>query len=112
MRKIEAIIRPQALHAVRRALHAIGVTGITAIEVKGVGRQKGQTGMYRTAEFRVDFVPKVKLEVVVGEELVEPAIGAIREAANDGRIGAGKIFCYALDEVVRIRTGERGPQAI
>ena len=112
MKKIEAIIKPQKLDSVKDALHGIGVTGMTMTEVKGFGRQKGQTGVYRGAEMRVDFVPKIKLEVVVDDRLAPQTIETICTSAKDGGIGAGKIFCYALEEVVRISTGERGPDAI
>jgi nitrogen regulatory protein P-II 1 len=112
MRKIEAIIKPFKLDEVKEALHAIGIQGMTVTEVKGFGRQKGHTELYRGAEYVVDFLPKIKLEIAVGNDLVDKAVAAIVEAANTGRIGDGKIFVLALDEVVRIRTGERGPDAV
>ncbi len=113
MKKIEAIIRPQKLDDVKEALHAIGITGMTVTEVKGFGRQKGHTEVYRTAELRVDFVAKIKVEVVVDDRLSPQVVAAICASANNGgQIGAGKIFVSALEEVIRIRTGERGPDAI
>ncbi len=113
MKKIEAIIRPHKLDEVKDALHALGITGMTVLEVKGFGRQKGQTTTYRTAEFHVDFVPKVKIEVVVDDRLAAQVVETICDSANGGaEIGAGKIFVSALEEVVRIRTRERGPDAI
>jgi nitrogen regulatory protein P-II 1 len=112
MRKIEAIIKPFKLDEVKEALHAIGIQGMTVTEVKGFGRQKGHTELYRGAEYVVDFLPKIKIEIAVGNDLVDKAVAAIVEAANTGRIGDGKIFVLALDEVVRIRTGERGPDAV
>jgi nitrogen regulatory protein P-II 1 len=112
VKKIEAIIKPHKLDAVKEALHAIGVTGMTAHDVKGFGRQKGQTSTYRTAPLVVEFVPKIQLEIVVDDRLAPQVVDTIREAVNDGQIGAGKIFVSNLEEVVRIRTGERGPDAI
>jgi nitrogen regulatory protein PII len=112
MKKIEAIIKPFKLDDVKEALHGIGVQGLTITEVKGFGRQKGHTELYRGAEYVVDFLPKVKLEVVVSADQVESVIGAITEAAGTGRIGDGKIFVTALEEAVRIRTGERGAAAV
>jgi len=112
MQKIEAIIKPFKIDDVKEALHAIGVQGMTATEVKGFGRQKGHTEVYRGAEYVVDFLPKVKLEIVVTNDKVEEAISAITTAADTGKIGDGKIFVTALAEVVRIRTGERGEGAI
>ncbi|HEY3398950.1 MAG TPA: P-II family nitrogen regulator [Armatimonadota bacterium] len=112
MKKIEAIIRPHKLDAVKDALHEIGVTGLTASDVKGFGRQKGQTSTYRTAAMQVDFVPKIKVEVVVDDRIAPQVVETVCDAANDGQIGAGKIFVSNLEEVVRIRTGERGPDAI
>jgi nitrogen regulatory protein P-II 1 len=112
MKKIEAIIKPFRLDEVKNALGAIGVAGLTAIEVKGFGRQKGHTEVYRGAEYKVDFQPKVKVEVVVPDDLVDRAVEAIREAANTGRIGDGKIFVLAVGEAVRIRTGEQGNAAL
>jgi nitrogen regulatory protein P-II 1 len=112
MRKIEAIIKPFKLDEVKEALHAIGIQGMTVTEVKGFGRQKGHTELYRGAEYVVDFLPKIKIEIAVGNDLVDKAVAAIVEAANTGRIGDGKIFVLPLDEVVRIRTGERGPDAV
>ncbi len=112
MNIVTAIIKPFKLDDVREALSDIGVQGITVTEVKGFGRQKGHTELYRGAEYVVDFLPKVKLEVAVKEDLVERVIEAIRKAANTGKIGDGKIFVYKLDQAVRIRTGETGPDAL
>ena len=112
MKKIEAIIRPFRLDDVKEALDEAGVVGLTITEVKGYGRQKGHTELYRGAEYVVDFVPKLKLEVVVTEELVERAVEAITEAARSGRIGDGKIFISPIDDAIRIRTGDRGDSAI
>jgi nitrogen regulatory protein P-II 1 len=112
MKKIEAIIKPHRLDAVKDALHEIGVTGMTVHDVKGFGRQKGQTGTYRTAQLVVEFVPKMQLEIVVDDRLAPQVVETVCQAANDGQIGAGKIFVSNLEEVVRIRTGERGPDAI
>ena len=112
MKKIEAIIKPFKLDEVKEALHAIGIQGMTVTEVKGFGRQKGHTELYRGAEYVVDFLPKVKLEVAVADELADKAVQAIVEAANTGRIGDGKIFVLPVEEVIRIRTGERGPDAV
>ena len=112
MRKIEAIIKPFKLDEVKEALQEIGIQGITVLEAKGFGRQKGHTELYRGAEYVVDFLPKVKLEVVLEENDVDQAIEAIKAAAETGRIGDGKIFVSTIDEAVRIRTGERGSDAI
>ncbi|MFO1385660.1 MAG: P-II family nitrogen regulator [Chitinivorax sp.] len=112
MKKIEAVIKPFKLDEVREALSEIGVTGLTVTEVKGFGRQKGHTELYRGAEYVVDFLPKVKLELVVTEAQVEPAIEAIIKAARTGKIGDGKIFVSAVEQVVRIRTGETDEQAV
>ena len=112
MKKIEAIIKPFKLDEVRESLSEIGVTGLTVTEVKGFGRQRGHTELYRGAEYVVDFLPKVKVEVAVTDELVERAIEAIIEAAKTGKVGDGKIFVTALEQVYRIRTGETGDQAI
>ena len=112
MKKVEAIIKPFKLDEVKEALHEIGVQGITVSEVKGFGRQKGHTELYRGAEYVVDFLPKIKLEIVVGDEIVSGVVEAIQEAAKTGRIGDGKIFILPVDEVVRIRTGEKGEEAI
>ena len=112
MKKIEAIIKPFKLDEVKEALHDISVSGITVTEAKGFGRQKGHTELYRGAEYVVDFLPKVKLEVVVEDALVERAVEAIVHAAQTGRIGDGKIFVLAVEEAIRIRTGERGNDAI
>ena len=112
MKLITAVIKPFKLDEVREALSEIGVQGITVSEVKGFGRQKGHTELYRGAEYVVDFLPKVKLEVAIPEALLERAIEAIEKAARTGKIGDGKIFVYRLDEVIRIRTGETGESAI
>ncbi len=112
MKKIEAIIKPFKLDDVREALSEIGVTGMTVTEVKGFGRQKGHTELYRGAEYVVDFLPKAKLELVVKEDLVDRCIEAITTAARTGKIGDGKIFVTSVEQVVRIRTGETGPDAI
>jgi len=112
MKKIEAIIKPFKLEEVKEALQEIGIQGITVLEAKGFGRQKGHTELYRGAEYVVDFLPKVKLEVVLDENNVEQAIEAIKAAAETGRIGDGKIFVSSIDEAIRIRTGERGSDAI
>ncbi len=112
MRKIEAIIKPFKLDEVKEALHEIGIQGMTVTEVKGFGRQKGHTELYRGAEYVVDFLPKVKVEVILADEQVEAAIEAIVSAANTGRIGDGKIFVLPVEEAIRIRTGEKGPDAV
>jgi nitrogen regulatory protein P-II 1 len=112
MKKIEAIIKPFKLDEVKDALHEIGIKGITVTEAKGFGRQKGHTELYRGAEYVVDFLPKVKIEVVLDDAMLERAVEAIQQAAHTGRIGDGKIFVSSLDEVIRIRTGERGNDAI
>jgi len=112
MIKIEAVIKPFRLEPVKEALQDMGVQGMTVSEVRGFGRQKGQTELYRGAEYKVDFVPKVKLEVVVVEEIAARVFDTIAAAARTGKIGDGKIFVHALQDVVRIRTGERGPGAI
>jgi nitrogen regulatory protein P-II 1 len=112
VKKIEAIIKPFKLDEVREALSEIGVTGLTVTEVKGFGRQKGHTELYRGAEYVVDFLPKVKVEVVVGADLADKAIEAIVNASRTGKIGDGKIFVYPVEQVIRIRTGESGEAAI
>src|SRR5262249_6098652 len=112
MKKIEAIIKPFKLDEVKSALHGVGVQGMTVSEVKGFGRQKGHTELYRGAEYAVDFLPKVKLEVVVKEEMLQAVIDAVIQAAKTGRIGDGKIFVSEMEEVIRIRTGETGKDAI
>ena len=112
MKKIEAIIKPFKLDEVKEALHEVGLQGITVVEAKGFGRQKGHTELYRGAEYVVDFLPKVKIEVVMDDAMVDRAIEAIQQAAHTGRIGDGKIFVSSIEEVVRIRTGERGEEAI
>ncbi|MDA8421647.1 MAG: P-II family nitrogen regulator [Pseudomonadota bacterium] len=112
MKKIEAIIKPFKLEDVRDALSEAGITGLTVTEVKGFGRQKGHTELYRGAEYVVDFLPKVKIEVVVREEQLERCVETIMTAARTGKIGDGKIFVTAVEEVLRIRTGETGPTAI
>ncbi|MBI2312482.1 MAG: P-II family nitrogen regulator [Betaproteobacteria bacterium] len=112
MKKIEAIIKPFKLDEVREALSEIGVSGLTVTEVKGFGRQKGHTELYRGAEYVVDFLPKVKIEIVIPNELVDRSIDAIVKAARTGKIGDGKIFVTAVEQVVRIRTGETNEAAI
>ena len=112
MKLITAVIKPFKLDEVREALSEIGVQGITVTEVKGFGRQKGHTELYRGAEYVVDFLPKVKLEVAIPETLLERALEAIEKAARTGKIGDGKIFVYSLDDVIRIRTGETGESAV
>ena len=112
MKKIEAIIKPFKLDDVKDALHEVGVSGITVSEVKGFGRQKGHTELYRGADYVVDFLPKVKVEVVVEDGLVDRVIEAIETSAKTGRIGDGKIFVTAVEQAVRIRTGDRGSDAI
>ena len=112
MKKIEAIIKPFKLDEVREALSEIGVTGLTVTEVKGFGRQKGHTELYRGAEYVVDFLPKMKIEMVVADGLVENAIDAVVKAARTGKIGDGKIFVTPVEQVVRIRTGETGEAAV
>ena len=112
MKKLEAIIKPFKLDEVKEALQEVGLQGITVTEAKGFGRQKGHTELYRGAEYVVDFLPKVKIEVVLGDDMVEKAVDAIRRAAQTGRIGDGKIFVSNIEEAIRIRTGESGLDAI
>jgi nitrogen regulatory protein P-II 1 len=112
MKKIEAVIKPFKLDEVKEALHEIGLQGITVIEAKGFGRQKGHTELYKGAEYVVDFLPKVKIEIILDDDLVEQAITAILTTAQTGRIGDGKIFISSVEEAIRIRTGERGKEAI
>ena len=112
MKLVTAIIKPFKLDDVREGLSEIGVQGITVTEVKGFGRQKGHTELYRGAEYVVDFLPKVKLEIAIKADMVERVIEAIRKAANTGKIGDGKIFVYDLQQAIRIRTGESGPDAL
>ena len=112
MKKLEAVIKPFKLDDVRQALSDIGVTGLTVTEVKGFGRQKGHTELYRGAEYVVDFLPKIKLEIVLADEAVDACIEAIIQSAHTGRIGDGKIFVSPLERVIRIRTGEQGEAAI
>jgi nitrogen regulatory protein P-II 1 len=112
MKKVEAIIKPFKLDEVKEGLSTIGVQGLTATEVKGFGRQKGHTELYRGAEYVVDFLPKVKLEIIVKDEQVDDVVETIQRTAKTGRIGDGKIFVLPIDEVVRIRTGERGSEAV
>ena len=112
MKKIEAVIKPFKLDEVKEALHEVGIQGITVTEAKGFGRQKGHTELYRGAEYVVDFLPKVKLEIIIDDALCERAVEAIQNAAKTGRIGDGKIFVSSIEEVIRIRTGETGADAI
>ena len=112
MKKVEAIIKPFKLDEVKQALSEVGVAGLTATEVKGFGRQKGHTELYRGAEYVVDFLPKVKVEVVVSDQIVGRVVEVIERAAKTGRIGDGKIFVVPVEEVIRIRTGERGEEAL
>jgi len=112
VKKIEAIVKPFKLDEVKEALQEVGLQGITVTEAKGFGRQKGHTELYRGAEYVVDFLPKVKIEVVMEDALVERAVEAIQQAAHTGRIGDGKIFVSTIDEAIRIRTGEKGKDAI
>jgi|TARA_B100001540_G_C15557039_1_gene528657 nitrogen regulatory protein P-II 2 len=112
MKLVTCIIKPFKLDDVREALSEVGVQGMTVIEVKGFGRQKGHTELYRGAEYVVDFLPKVKIEVALEEDLLDKVIDAISKAANTGKVGDGKIFITTLEEVVRIRTGETGPEAV
>ena len=112
MKKIEAVIKPFKLDEVREGLSEVGVTGLTVTEVKGFGRQKGHTELYRGAEYVVDFLPKIKIEVIVADDTVEPAVEAIIKAARTGKIGDGKIFVMPVEQVVRIRTGETGRDAL
>ncbi len=112
MKQVTAIIKPFKLDEVREALAEVGITGLTVTEVKGFGRQKGHTELYRGAEYVVDFLPKIRLEVVLGDELVEQAVEAILRAARTGKIGDGKIFVTPVEQVIRIRTGEQGEAAV
>ena len=112
MKKIEAIIKPFKLEDVKAALTALGIQGMTVSEVKGFGRQKGHTEIYRGSEYTVDFLPKVKIEIVVTDAQANPAVDAIAKAAKTGKIGDGKIFVYAVESALRIRTGETGEQAV
>ena len=112
MKKIEAIIKPFKIDEVKEALHEVGIQGITVLEAKGFGRQKGQTESYRGAEYEINFLPKMRLEVVVDDGQVEAACAAIRDAANTDKIGDGKIFVVNVDEAIRIRTGENGAAAL
>ena len=112
MKKVDAIIKPFKLDEVKEALNEIGIQGITVSEVKGFGRQKGHTELYRGAEYVVDFIPKIKLEIIVRDDVVAKVVETIERAAKTGRIGDGKIFVSPVDDVVRIRTGERGDEAL
>jgi nitrogen regulatory protein P-II 1 len=112
MKKIEAVIKPFKLDEVKEALSRVGIEGLTVSEVKGFGRQKGHTELYRGAEYVVDFLPKMKLEIVITDDAVDAVVEAIVGAANTGKIGDGKIFVLPLEEAIRIRTGERGEQAV
>ncbi len=112
MKKIEAIIKPFKLDEVKEALQELGIQGMTVIEAKGFGRQKGHTELYRGAEYVVDFLPKIKIELVLADSMVEPALEAIQQAAKTGKIGDGKIFVSSVETAIRIRTGETGDQAL
>jgi nitrogen regulatory protein P-II 1 len=112
MKKIEAIIKPFKLDEVKNALHEVGITGMTVSEVKGFGRQKGHTEVYRGAEYVIDFLPKLKVEVVLDDAIVERAVQAIEDSARTDKIGDGKIFVLPVEQVIRIRTGEQGPDAV
>jgi nitrogen regulatory protein P-II 1 len=112
MKKIEAIIKPFKLDEVKEALHEVGIQGITVLEAKGFGRQKGHTELYRGAEYVVDFLPKVKIEVVIEDSMQDIVVEAVQNAAKTGRIGDGKIFISSVDEAIRIRTGEKGGEAV
>jgi nitrogen regulatory protein P-II 1 len=112
MKKVEAVVRPHLLDAVKTALQDVGIAGMTVSEVKGFGRQKGHTETYRGSEYKVDFLPKVKIDVVVPDEIVEKVIEAVLKTAKTGKFGDGKIFVTSLESVVRIRTGERGEEAL
>jgi len=112
MKKIEAIIKPFKLDEVKDALNEIGIQGMTVTEVKGCGRQKGHTELYRGAEYIVDFIPKIKLEIVTSDDLASKVVGTIEQVAKTGKIGDGKIFVYTVDEAIRIRTGEHGETAV
>ena len=112
MKKIEAIIKPFKLDEVKESLHEVGIQGITVIEAKGFGRQKGHTELYRGAEYVVDFLPKVKIEVVIEDSMLDTVVEAVQNAAKTGRIGDGKIFISSIDEAIRIRTGEKGGEAV
>ena len=112
MKKIEAIIRPHLLEAVKDSLQTLGIQGMTISEVRGFGRQKGHTEVYRGSEYKVEFVPKIKLELVLDDEVLEGAIDAISKTARTGKFGDGKIFVFTVDDAIRIRTGEHGEQAV
>jgi nitrogen regulatory protein P-II 1 len=112
VKKIEAIIKPFKLDEVKDAINAIGVQGMTVVEVKGFGRQKGHTELYRGAEYVIDFIPKIKIELVVADNMVDKVIDTIEKTAKTGKIGDGKIFVYNIEEAMRIRTGERGETAL
>lgn len=112
MKRLECIVRPHLLDAVKNALQEVGVVGMTVTDVKGFGRQKGHTETYRGTEYKIEFLPKVKIEVVLADELVDPAVDAVLKSARTGKFGDGKVFVSSLDEVVRIRTGERGEAAV
>jgi len=112
MKKVEAIVRPHLLEAVKTALQEVGIVGMTVSEVKGFGRQKGHTETYRGSEYKVEFLPKIKIEIALGDELVDQAVEAVLKTAKTGKFGDGKVFVTSLDDVVRIRTGERGEAAL
>jgi nitrogen regulatory protein P-II 1 len=112
MKRIEAIVRTHLLESVKEALQALGVEGMTVVEVRGFGRQKGHTEVYRGSEYRIEFLPKVKIEVALPDELVDPAVDAVIKSAKTGKLGDGKIFVFGLEDVIRVRTGEHGERAL
>ena len=112
MKKLESIVRPEKLNDVKSALEALGINGMTISEIRGVGRQKGHTEYYRGSEYKVDFLPKVKIEVVIPDDVLNQAVGAIAEAAKTGKFGDGKVFVFPVEEAIRIRTGEVGKHAL
>jgi nitrogen regulatory protein P-II 1 len=112
MKRIEAIVRTHLLEGVKDALQALGIEGMTVVEVRGYGRQKGHTEVYRGSEYKVEFLPKVKIEVALPDELLDPAIDAVIKSAKTGKLGDGKIFVFAMEDVIRVRTGEHGERAL
>jgi nitrogen regulatory protein PII len=112
MKKIEAIIRPHKLEDVKKGLFSIGIKGMTISEVKGIGRQKGQTEIYRGAEYKIDFIPKIKMDIIVSDQNLETTVSVIMKAANTGNVGDGKLFISTIDETIRVRTGESGEDSL